>query len=155
VFQRIDRVAIAVRDLDRALGFFSDLLGIAFDRVGETEQLGMRGAYSPFGLELIESSAPGSMIDRFIDRRGEGLWAVVIKVRDMDEAVARCRAKGLELAGEIRYGDMREVAFHPRGAHGVEIVPAEYPEKHPAAVAAWATKAPGNGYPPPEGTPAK
>jgi predicted enzyme related to lactoylglutathione lyase len=136
MFEKIERVAIAVKDLDKAKAFFSDLLDIDFDVVGEMEQLGMRGGYSAFGLELIESCTPGSMIERFIDQRGEGLWAVVIKVKNMDAAVEKCLAKGMKIAGDITYGAMREVAFHPKDSHGVEIVLAEYREKHPATVAA-------------------
>ncbi len=138
MFEKIERVAIAVKDLDKAKDFFSDLLDIDFDIVGEMEHLGMRGGYSAFGLELIESSSPGSLIERFIDQRGEGLWAVVIKVKNMDAAVAKCLEKGLKVAGDVRCGAMREVAFHPKDSFGVEIVLAEYPEKHPATVAARA-----------------
>jgi predicted enzyme related to lactoylglutathione lyase len=136
MFEKIERVAIAVKDLEKAKDFFSDLLDINFDIVGEMDQLGMRGGYSAFGLELIEASTPGSMIGKFIDQRGEGVWAIVIKVKNMDAAVAKCLEKGMKIAGDIRYGAMREVAFHPKGSFGVEIVLAEYQEKHPATVAA-------------------
>ncbi len=137
MFEKIDRIAIAVKDLDKAKDFFSDLLDIDFDIVAENEGLGMRGAYSALGLELIEPSGPDSMIEKFIRKRGEGLWALVIKVRDMDAAVKRFKEKGLRVAGEIRMGTMREVAFHPKDSYGVEIVLAEYPERHPATTAAW------------------
>lgn len=136
MFERIDRVAIAVKNLDKAKGFFSDLLDITFDPPGQSEELGMRGAYSSFGLELIEATHPDSVIGRFLKQRGEGVWAVVLKVRDMDEAVRKFEQKGLRVAGDIQAGKMREVAFHPRDTYGVEIVLAEYPEMHPATVAA-------------------
>lgn len=134
--ENIDRVAIAVNDLDKAMDFFSDLLDIDFHIVGTNEQLGMRGAYSPFGLELIEPLSPDSLIAKFLEKRGEGLWALVLRVKDMDEAVERFKRKGLQLAGEVKVGSMREVAFHPKDAHGVEIVLAQYPDIHPATVAA-------------------
>jgi methylmalonyl-CoA/ethylmalonyl-CoA epimerase len=139
MFEKIDRVAIAVKDLEKAKDFFSDLLDIDFDIVGQNDALGMRGAYSASGLELIESSRPDSMIAKFIEQRGEGLWALVLKVRDMDEAIKKFKEKGLKIAGDVKAGTMREVAFHPKGSHGVEIVLAEYPEKHPATVAAAST----------------
>ena len=41
------------------------------------------------------------------------------------------------MAGDITFGAMREVAFHPKDSYGVEIVLAQYPEKHPATIAAW------------------
>ena len=136
MFEKIDRIAIAVKDLEKAADFFSDLLGIEFDIVGSSEQLGMRGGYSACGLELIESTHPDSIIGRFLEQRGEGLWALVLKVRNMDEMIKRFEEKGLKVAGDVKAGAMREVAFHPKGSYGVELVLAEYPEKHGATVAA-------------------
>ena len=135
MFERIDRVAIAVRNLEEAERFFSDLLNIEFDPPGQTEELGMRGAYSKCGLELITSTHPDSVIGRFLKQRGEGVWALVLKVKNMDEAVKKFEQKGLRVAGDIQFKGMREVAFHPKDSYGVEIVLAEYPEMHPATVA--------------------
>lgn len=135
MIQRIDRIAIAVKDLDEARGFFSDLFGIDFDEPRTHDALGMRGCYSVCGLELIEPTREESLIGRFIRNRGEGVWALVLKVRDMEEAVSAFTAKGLRVAGEVKVGQMREVAFHPKESFGVELVLAEYPEKHPAMVA--------------------
>ena len=136
MFEKIDRIAIAVKDLEKATAFFSDLLDIEFDIVGSSQELGMRGGYSACGLELIEPTHPQSIIGRFLEQRGEGLWAVVLKVKNMDEAIKKFKEKGLKVAGDVTAGAMREVAFHPKGSYGVEIVLAEYPEKHPATVAA-------------------
>ncbi len=135
MYEKIDRIAIAVNNLEKAKDFFSELLDIHFDSPGQSEEIGMKGAYSSFGLELIEPAGPDSMIGKYLKNRGEGVWAVVIKVRDMDEAVKRFKKKGLRVAGEVKVGSMREVAFHPKDSFGVEIVLAEYPEIHPATVA--------------------
>lgn len=136
MFEKIDRIAIAVKDLEKAVKFFSELLDIDFDIVGSCPELGMRGGYSACGLELIEPTHPDSIIGRFLKQRGEGLWALVLKVNHIDEMIKKFQAKGLEVAGDVTFGAMREVAFHPKGSHGVEIVLAEYPERHPAALAA-------------------
>lgn len=141
MFEKIDRVAIAVKDLEKAKEFFSDLLDIDFDVVGQSDALGMRGAYSASGLELIESSRPDSIIGRFLEQRGEGMWALVLKVRNMDAMIRKFQERGLKVAGDVKIGAMREVAFHPKGSYGVEIVLAEYPEKHPATVAAGSQEA--------------
>ena len=58
--EKIDRIAVGVADLGKAIGFFSDLLGIKFDLpVEELESIGSRGVYSPFGLELVEALGRG------------------------------------------------------------------------------------------------
>ena len=136
MIEKIDRIAIAVNNLDEATEFFTDLLGIEFDDPSGAGNIGMRGAYSSSGLELIEPTSPDTVIGKFVQQRGEGLWAIVFKVKNLDEAVEKFKKKGMRVAGEVKVGDLREVAFHPKNAYGVEIVLAEYPEKHPATVAA-------------------
>ena len=137
MIEKIDRIAIAVHDIEKATEFFTDLLGVDFDYVGGSEELGMKGSYSASGLELITGTSPETPIGKFLKHNGEGLWGIVFKVKNMDEAVEKFKAKGLRVAGDIKVGTMREVAFHPKDSHGVEIILAEYPEKHGATIAAW------------------
>jgi methylmalonyl-CoA/ethylmalonyl-CoA epimerase len=137
MIEKIDRIAIAVNDLEQATKFFSELLGVDFDVVGQNEQLGMRGSYSACGLELLAATNANTPVGKFLKQRGEGLWGIVFKVRDMEEAVKRFKEKGLQVAGDVTFGTMREVAFHPKDSFGVEIILAQYPEKHPATIAAW------------------
>jgi len=136
VFEKIERIAVGVGDLEKAKDFFSSLLDIRFDQNLTEESFNIRAAYSSFGLELVGSTAPGSMIDRFMQSRGEGVFCIVIKVSDMNEAVRRFEKKGLQKVDELHFGNLKEVAFHPKGAYGVQIILSEYEEKHPATVAA-------------------
>jgi methylmalonyl-CoA/ethylmalonyl-CoA epimerase len=136
IFERIERVAIGVGNLESTRDFFSDLLGITFDEPLVEERLNMKAVYSSFGLELVESTAPGTVIDKFVKERGEGVFCIVIKVTDMKKAVKQLENKGLRQAGELEFGGLREVAFHPKDAHGVQIVLAEYTAQHPATIAA-------------------
>jgi methylmalonyl-CoA epimerase len=136
VFEKIERVAIAVRDFDQAEKFFSDLLDLHFDEPGVNEEAGLRAAYSAFGLELIEATKPDTLIDQFIRKRGEGVFCVVIKVKDLSEAVKSFEQKGLRRVGEINKGGLKEILFHPKDSYGVQLVLAEYKAKHPATVAA-------------------
>ncbi|MEM9177366.1 MAG: VOC family protein [Myxococcota bacterium] len=140
MIEKIDRIAIAVKDLKTSAAFFSDLLGVTWDTGhGAPEvlgRLGLEASYSPSGLELVASTAEGSFIERFIERRGEGVYAVVLKVADMDAAVAHFEAKGLRKTVDFTSGEMREVAFDTEQTHGVGIVLAAYPDRHPATIAA-------------------
>ena len=136
MFEGIDRIAIAVKDLDKAVGFFSDLLDIDFFIFPIKEGMGMRGAYSASGLELIAPTGPDTMLGKFIENRGEGFWSLILKVKNMDEAIKKFEEKGLKKAGDVTFGTMREVGFHPKGSFGVEIILAEYPAEHPATWAA-------------------
>lgn len=142
MIEKIDRIALAVKDIEKSAAFFTDLLGVKWDggegsdEVKEnTADLGMRATYSPSGLELIESTKPGSIIDKFIQKRGEGLWGLVLKVKDMEAAMKHFKARGMVVVGDYMIGEMREVAYHPKHSHGVEIILCEYPDRHPASVA--------------------
>lgn len=138
--ERLDRVVVGVRDMAAAAGLFEDLLGVRFDPLLSDAGVGMDARYSREGLELV-SGHPGSAVDKFTRGRGEGVFCVVFKVTDMDEAIAHLRARGLEPVNDVTFGQMREVAFHPSKAHGMQIVLAEYPEAHPATVAVTAAPA--------------
>ena len=135
MFEAIDRIVVAVKDLDKARDMLSDLMDIDFDEPLVEEEYNMRAVYSHFGLELVESTAPGSVIDQYVQAKGEGIFRLVIKVTDMDEAIKKFEEKGVRAVGELNFGGVREVAFHPKDAHGIQIVLAEYKARHPATVA--------------------
>jgi methylmalonyl-CoA/ethylmalonyl-CoA epimerase len=136
VFEKIERIAIGVKSLEKAKIFFSDLLGITFDETLSDEHLNIRAAYSAFGIELVESMATDSVIDKFVKTRGEGVFCVVIKVTDMKAAVEKMEKSGMRRVGDLNFGGLKEVAFHPKESYGIQIVLAEYSARHPATIAA-------------------
>ncbi len=135
MIEAIDRIVVAVKDLDKTRDLLTDLLDIDFDEPIADDEYNMRAVYSYFGLELVESTASGSVIDQYIESRGEGIFRLVIKVSNMDEAIKKFEKKGVRAVGEMTFGGVREVVFHPKDAHGMQIVLAEYKAKHPATVA--------------------
>lgn len=134
--EKIDRVAIAVRDLGKAMEFFSDVSGVKFDEIRVNERLKYRATYNGIGLELIEPTDESSPVSKFICRRGEGVYLFVFKVSDIEEAKRFMEQKGVRLVGEIRRGELKEAIFHPKDAYGVQIVLCEYNAPHPATCAA-------------------
>lgn len=134
--ERIDRVAIAVRELEKAMTFFSSMFGIKFDEIIENDQHKYRVVYSAVGLELIEPTDISSSIDKFIRKRGEGIIFVVFKVSDIEEGKRLLQQKGLRLVGEIRRGKWQEALFHPKDSFGVQIGLCEYEAPHPTTCAA-------------------
>lgn len=132
--EKLERVALAVRDMDEVAPFFERLLGVRFDPKVESPELGMTGRYTAEGLELVSGIA-GSVIDQFVKHRGQGVFCVVFKVSDMDEAIVHFAEMGLEPVKDVTFGGLREVAFHPRDSFGLQIVLAEYAASHPATIA--------------------
>lgn len=133
--ERIDRVVIAIKNLDESMKFFSELLGIKFDPTGSSDEQLVRAAYSPSGIELMEATQPDSPVGKFVGKRGEGLYAVVFKVPNIKEASAELEKKGIRNVGKLDLGALKEAMFHPKDAHGVMVILAEYEDVHPATAA--------------------
>ncbi len=125
--RRIDHVALAVTDIDAALPFFTDVLGLEVTHTDVEEGQGVVVAFLPLGdseLELIEPVAADSGVARFLARRGPGLHHLCLEVDDIDDALARLREHGVQLIDETPYigtGGRRIVFIHPRSAHGVLV----------------------------------
>jgi len=133
--EKLDRVLVAVKDLDAASKFFSDVLGLAFDGVHADESQDVKYTRTPQGFELIQSTSPDGPVAKFIDKRGEGLYGVIFKPSDMKAAIKEMEEKGLKLVANPVTGGLEEAYFHPKDSHGVMIVLCDYEEKHGATVA--------------------
>ena len=127
----VDHVAIAVKDLDRAVETFKEVLGSPPVRVEEVPEEGVRIAMFRVGgtyIELLEGTSPSSAVARFIERRGEGIHHIALRVRDVDEASRELSKRGFrviyERPREVSAGDRRLNFIHPKSVHGVllEIV---------------------------------
>ena len=121
---RIDHFGIAVRSLDAALGFYRDQLGLPVTRREFVAAEQVQVAMLPAGeshIELLEASAPGSAIARFLERRGEGLHHVALAVADLAATVERLRSHGARLLNEPRRGAGGHlyVFVHPASTGGV------------------------------------
>ncbi len=121
----IHHIAIAVQDLDTALAFYRDALGLEVTERREVAEEGVEIAFLPAGegeIELLRPLDEGSGVARFLSKRGEGLHHVCLQVDDIEAAMARLRAAGARLlSAEPRIGahGTRYVFVHPKSAHGV------------------------------------
>ena len=121
---KIDHLGIAVRSLDAALAFYEKQLGFPAGLRETVEQEKVHVAMLPAGesrIELLEATEPDSVIAKFIDKRGEGLHHVAIKVPDLAASVARLKASGARLLNEPRpgAGGHLYVFVHPSSTGGV------------------------------------
>ena len=125
--KRIDHVAVVVRDLDTALQFYRDMLGIMPSRVLDFPQEGVRIAFLPLGgangseIELLEPIKPEGSVARFLEQRGGGLHHVCLEVPDIDRALADLRAAGAQLLDQTprQTAEGRGIFLHPKGTGGV------------------------------------
>ncbi len=119
----IDHLGIAVGNLDQAVAFYESLgLAVAHRETVALEKV--RVAMLPAGearIELLEPSAPDSLIAKFLEKRGGGLHHVALRVPDLAAAVERLRASGARLLNEPRpgAGGHLYVFVHPASTGGV------------------------------------
>ncbi len=134
--KRIDHVAIIVRDLEQALSFYRDTLGIAPSTIKDVPSEEVRIAFLPLGgpggseIELIQPTTPASSLVRFLERRGEGLHHICLEVPDIDAALQEMQAKGAPVLDQQPRiaAEGRAIFLHPRGTNGVLL---ELLEKQP------------------------
>jgi len=131
---RIHHIAIAVRDLDAALSFYQQALGLEVAERREVPQEGVEIAFLPVGegeIELLQPLDPEGGVARFLDKRGEGLHHICLAVPDLDAALKRLQAAGAQVIGEgprVGTHGRRYLFVHPRSAHGVLLELYEVPE---------------------------
>lgn len=128
----LDHVGLAVPDLDAAIAFHTEVLGLELrHREDNPEQgvaeamLGPAGALAGAAeLQLLAPLGAGSPIARFLDRSGPGLQHAAYRVRDVDTAAAELRGRGLRLlydSARVGTRGSRINFVHPKDAHGVLI----------------------------------
>ena len=115
MIMKVDHIGIAVKDIDEALKFYCDTLGLRCTRIEEVEGQKVKIAFIPVkdvNLELVSATDPKSAIAGFIEKRGEGVHHIALRVKDIEETMHVLKEKGLESIDAI-----------PRkGAHGSKIV---------------------------------
>lgn len=120
---RIAHVGIAVPDLEAALAFYRDVLGLAPHPPEQADGATIVSlSFGESDVELLAPLAPDGPIARFLARRGPGIHHVCYRVPDLDAALAACRRAGYRLIDEApRLGaGGRRVAFvHPKATAGI------------------------------------
>lgn len=119
----VAHIGIAVADLEAALAFYRDVLGLE-PHPPETAD---GATIVPLSLgdvevELLTSTDPASPIARFLAKRGPGIHHVCYRVPNLEAALAACRAAGYRLVDQIpRLGaGGRRIAFlHPSATAGI------------------------------------
>lgn len=136
----VDRVMIATPDIDETRGQFEKLLGIDFsDLMEPTTDTGhgaqqVQNVISPTGVELVAPRGQDNEVTRFLEENGPGLYALSLRVHDLDKAVAELAEKGVDTVGEFEHANFREAFLHPAKFGGAMVILAEYEAPHPAVV---------------------
>jgi methylmalonyl-CoA epimerase len=125
--KRIDHVAIIVRNIEQALVFYRDTLGIEPREIKDVPSEQVRIAFLPMGgpegseIELLEPTTPDSSLTKFLEKRGEGMHHICLEVDDIDATLREMQDKGAAvLDKEPRIAaEGRAIFLHPKGTNGV------------------------------------
>lgn len=124
---KVDHIGIAVKDLDEALKFYEEVLGIKCVNTEVVEEQKVKVAFLPIGdteVELLESTEEDGPIAKFIEKRGEGIQHIAYRVEDIEKTIKELKEKGIRMIDEKpRYGaGGAKIAFlHPKSTYGVLI----------------------------------
>ncbi|MDH4268201.1 MAG: VOC family protein [Deltaproteobacteria bacterium] len=125
--RRFDHITIAVKDLDAAIETYTRCLNLQAKDRRRVEHLGMENVFLPFGDGAIELAAPlkdadaADQVERFLERRGEGMMNLCLTVEDVEQAIAHLQKCGVRVI-EHKDADGDKIAMiHPKDMHGVMI----------------------------------
>lgn len=123
--KRISHIGIAVENIDHALPFYQDTLGMKLDKVEVVESEKVKVAFLAIGenrIELLEPLNEQSVIRRYLDKRGEGIHHIALEVDDIEVRLERMKKQGIRLLNEtpVQGAGGSKIAFvHPKASNGV------------------------------------
>lgn len=122
---RVDHIGVAVKDMEQAKKFYTDVLGMTAMGEEVVEQQKVKVCFIPCGdseVELLESTSPDGPVAKFIEKNGEGIQHVALRVDNIEAALADLKEQGVRLIDEKpRYGaGGASIAFvHPKATGGI------------------------------------
>jgi methylmalonyl-CoA/ethylmalonyl-CoA epimerase len=124
---KIDHIAILTENLESALSFWRDNLGMELGGISDVPTEKSMVAFLPTGgseIELVQPTTNDSGLARYLEKRGPGMHHVCLEVDDIDGMLARLKAQGVQLINEQPASGLngRKYAFiHPKATGGVLV----------------------------------
>jgi methylmalonyl-CoA/ethylmalonyl-CoA epimerase len=140
MIKKVHHVGIVVREMEQAMRFYRDTLGLRLRRLETIEDQGVKAALLNLGdseIELLEPVKPDTGVARYLESRGEGLHHVCFEVDSVDRDLDALKGQQIELIDQTpRNGLAGRICFlHPRALDGTLVELCEPPpDAHEAAV---------------------
>ena len=121
----IEHIGIAVKDLESAIKYYEDVLGLKCYAVEEVKDQKVKTAFFRVGqtkLELLESTSPEGPIGKFIEKKGEGVHHIAFAVDRLQDQLDDASSKGVDLIDKHprKGAEGLDIAFlHPKSTRGV------------------------------------
>lgn len=123
--KKIAHIGIAVKNIDQILPFYIDSLGLALEKVEKVESEGVKVAFLKIGesrIELLEPLHASSIIQRFLDKKGEGVHHIALEVDNIHVRLQQLKKNGIQLINDVATegANQSQISFiHPTSANGV------------------------------------
>lgn len=123
--QKIEHIGIAVKDINESNKLFAKLLGSESYKMEEVESEGVLTSFFKIGevkIELLQATTAESPIQKFIEKKGEGVHHIAFAVEDVDYELARLKKDGFDCIHEKgkEGADNKVIAFlHPKSTNRV------------------------------------
>jgi methylmalonyl-CoA/ethylmalonyl-CoA epimerase len=121
----IEHIGIAVSNLQEAIRYYEEVLGLECYAVEEVKDQKVRTAFFKVGetkIELLESTDPEGPVGKFIEKRGPGVHHMAYAMDDADQALKEAEDKGVQLIDKIsrKGAEGLKIGFlHPKSTFGV------------------------------------
>jgi methylmalonyl-CoA epimerase len=125
MLKKIDHIGVAVKNIEEALSFYRDQLGLEVGGIEEIPEQKVKVAFMKIGesrIELLQSTDPNGPVAKHIEKRGEGIQHIALGVDDIVSELASLKSKGTRLINEeprIGAGDAKIAFIHPKSSKGV------------------------------------
>ncbi|MEM2912596.1 MAG: methylmalonyl-CoA epimerase [Candidatus Bathyarchaeia archaeon] len=125
MIEGLDHVGIAVEKIEDALVLYEKVLGLKLERIKVVEDQKVKLAILYAGetkIELLEPTDPDSPLGKFLQKRGEGVHHIALKVSKIEDAIRTLKDEGVQLIDEKpRIGaEGGKIAFlHPKSTRNV------------------------------------
>ena len=121
----IEHIGIAVRNLEEAISFYTDVLGLKCYGIEEVMDQKVKTAFFKVGdtkIELLESTDPEGPIGKFVEKKGAGIHHLEFAVDNIEDALSDAKEKGVRLIDESprKGAEGLDIGFlHPKSTLGV------------------------------------
>ena len=127
MIEKLDHIGVAVKSIEESMQVYTEILGLKVTDIETVEEQKVRTAFIPVGeskIELLESTSPDGPIAKFIEKRGEGIQHIALRVDDLKQKLEELKQKGVRLIDEnprIGAGGAKIAFIHPKTTKGILI----------------------------------
>ena len=125
--KNIDHIGIAVKSIEQAGKFYTDVLGLGIEDIETVVEQKVNVAFIPITdseVELLESVEPDGPVAKYIEKRGEGIQHIAFRVDDINQCLEELKDKGVRMIDQVPRngaGGAKIAFIHPKETNGVLV----------------------------------